>query len=63
MTRANAPGNSFTFLMAGISTDYTEVMPIRDNVKSWEIALFLLLGTLPQILILGWILNQTVLGL
>lgn len=58
MTRANAPGNSFTFLMAGVSTDYTEVMSIKDTMKSWKIALFLPLVTLPQILILGYLLNH-----
>lgn len=60
MTRAQAPGNSFTFLMAGVSTDYTEVMSIKDSMRSWKIALFLPLITLPQVLILGWVLNQTV---
>jgi len=58
MARANAPGNSFTFLMAGVSTDYTEVMSIKDTMKSWKIALFLPLITLPQILVLGYLLNH-----
>ncbi len=58
LTRAAAPGNGFTFLMAGIATDYTEVMVIRDLTKSWKVALFLPLVTLPQVLIIGWILNQ-----
>jgi uncharacterized membrane protein YraQ (UPF0718 family) len=58
VTRAAAPGNGFTFLMAGVATDYTEVMVIRDMTKSWKIALFLPLITVPQILIIGWILNQ-----
>ncbi len=58
MTRAHAPGNSFTFLMAGVSTDYTEVMSIKDTMKSWKIALFLPLVTLPQILVLGYLLNH-----
>lgn len=58
LTRAGAPGNSFAFLMAGISTDYTEVMVIRDTTKSWKIALFLPLITLPQVLVIGFILNQ-----
>ena len=58
MTRAAAPGNSFTFLMAGVSTDYTEVMVLKDTTKSWKIALYLPLLTLPQILVLGWVLNQ-----
>ena len=58
VTRAAAPGNGFTFLMAGIATDYTEVMVIRDLTKSWKIALFLPLVCLPQVLVVGWILNQ-----
>ena len=33
LTRAAAPGNSFTFLMAGVATDYTEVMVIKDTSK------------------------------
>ena len=58
VTRAAAPGNGFTFLMAGVATDYTEIMVLRDLTKSWKIALFLPLVTLPQVLILGWLLNQ-----
>jgi uncharacterized membrane protein YraQ (UPF0718 family) len=56
--RAQAPGNSFAFLMAGVSTDYTEIMSIRDTMKSWKLALALPLVSLPQIILLGWILNQ-----
>ena len=58
VTRAAAPGNGFTFLMAGVATDYTEVMVIRDSTRSWKIALFLPLLTLPQVLLVGWILNH-----
>jgi len=58
VTRAAAPGNGFTFLMAGVATDYTEVMVIRDMTQSWKIALFLPLVSVPQILVIGWILNQ-----
>lgn len=57
VTRAHAPGNAFTFLMAGVSTDYTEIMVLKDTTKSWKIALFLPLVTLPQVIFLGWILN------
>ncbi len=57
VTRAGAPGNAFTFLMAGASTDYTEIMILRDTTKSWKIALFLPLVTLPQIVALGYLLN------
>lgn len=58
MNRAGAPGNSFTFLMAGVATDYTEVMSIRDTTNSWRIALFLPLITVPQIVLIGAVLNQ-----
>ena len=58
LTRAAAPGNSFTFLMAGVATDYTEVMVIKDTSHSWKIALFLPLITLPQILVIGYFLNH-----
>lgn len=58
MNRASAPGNSFTFLMAGVATDYTEVMSIRETTSSWKIALFLPLITVPQIVLIGAILNQ-----
>lgn len=58
VTRAAAPGNGFTFLMAGVATDYTEVMVLKDLTQSWKIALFLPLVSLPQILVIGWALNQ-----
>ena len=57
MNRAGAPGNSFTFLMAGVATDYTEVMVVRDTTRSWKLALFLPLITVPQVLALGFVLN------
>lgn len=60
MNRGGAPGNAFTFMMAGVSTDYTEIMSIRDTTGSWRLALALPLYTLPQILLLGWLLNQAV---
>lgn len=57
VNRAGAPGNAFTFLMAGVATDYTEIMVLKDTTKSWKIALFLPLITLPQVIILGVLLN------
>lgn len=60
MNRASAPGNSFTFLMAGVSTDYTEILSLKETAKSWKIALFLPLITVPQVLIIGLILNGTI---
>ena len=57
LTRAHAPGHSFAFLMTGVSTDYTEIMGLKETTKSWKIALFLPLVTLPQVITLAWILN------
>ncbi len=57
MNRANAPGNGFAFLMTGVSTDYTEVMVIKDTMKSWKIALFLPLITVPQVAVIALLLN------
>jgi len=60
LTRANAPGNGFAFLMTGVSTDYTEIMVLRETTKSFKIALFLPLITVPQVLIVAWLLNGIV---
>jgi uncharacterized protein len=57
MGRAGAPGNSFTFLMAGIATDYTEIMVIRDTTRSWKLALMLPVVTVPQVVLIGALLN------
>ncbi|MBX2834270.1 MAG: permease [Micavibrio sp.] len=57
MNSGGAVGNGFAFLMAGVATDYTEIMVVREFTKSWKIALFLPLITLPQIILLGWIMN------
>ncbi|GLS26607.1 hypothetical protein GCM10007877_23230 [Marinibactrum halimedae] len=58
LTRANAPGNSFAFLMTGVSTDYTEVMVLKETTRSWKIALFLPLLSLPQVIVIAFLLNQ-----
>lgn len=58
VTRAAAPGNGFAFLMAGVATDYTEILVIREFTKSWKVALSLPVLTVPQVLLLGWIMNQ-----
>lgn len=57
LTRAKAPGNGFAFLMAGVATDYTEIMILKDTTKSWKTALFLPLITIPQVFITAWIIN------
>ena len=54
---ANAPGNGFIFLMAGVATDYTEMMVLKDTTKSWKMAFILPLLTVPQIVVLGYIFN------
>ncbi len=58
LTRAKAPGNGFAFLMAGVATDYTEIMILKDTAKSWRLALFLPLITVPQVLIVAWLINS-----
>ena len=57
LTRAHAPGNSFAFLMTGVATDYTEIMVLRDTSKSWKIALFLPLITIPQVILIALLIN------
>tara|TARA_R100000900_G_scaffold1439_2_gene3233 strand:+ start:184076 stop:185164 length:1089 start_codon:yes stop_codon:yes gene_type:complete len=57
LNRANAPGNSFAFLMTGVSTDYTEIMVLREATRSWKIPLFLPLITVPQIILVSWLIN------
>ncbi|MCZ6643080.1 MAG: permease, partial [Gammaproteobacteria bacterium] len=57
MNVAHAPGNSFTFLLAGVATDYTEVMVMKEATGSWKIALFLPLVTVPQVLLIAVVLN------
>lgn len=62
LNRGGAPGNAFTFLMAGVATDYTEILSLRETTRSWKIALFLPLVTVPQIVLLGWLLNRYAVG-
>ena len=54
---AKAPGNSFAFLMTGVSTDYTEIMILKNITRSWKIALFLPLLTVPQVILIAWLMN------
>jgi uncharacterized membrane protein YraQ (UPF0718 family) len=58
ITRAGAPGNGFAFLMAGVSTDYTEILVIREFAKSLKVALLMPMMTVPQILFIGHIMNS-----
>ena len=57
INRAGAPGNGFAFLMGGVATDYTEILVMRETTKSWKVALFIPLISLPQILIVAWLMN------
>ncbi len=58
LNHAGAPGNSFAFLMTGVATDYTEIMVLRETTGGWKIPLFLPLLTVPQVLLIAWIMNQ-----
>ncbi len=58
LVRAQAPGNSFAFLMTGVSTDYTEIMVLKETTKSWKIALFLPLITVPQVIVIALVMNN-----
>ena len=59
MNRASAPGNAFTFLMAGVATDYTEVLVLKEVTGRLKAALLLPLLTVPQVIAIGLILNGT----
>ncbi len=60
---AKAPGNAFIFLMAGAATDLTEILLIRQTMKSWKVALALPLITVPQIVLIGVLMNLDLLPL
>lgn len=57
VTRAGAPGNGFVFLMAGAATDYTEIMALKETTGGWTKALLLPAVTVPQILVIGYLVN------
>jgi uncharacterized membrane protein YraQ (UPF0718 family) len=54
--QTGAFGNSFVFLMAGVSTDYTELGLVASNIGK-RTALCIPLITVPQILVLGYLFN------
>jgi len=54
--QTGAFGNSFTFLMAGVATDYTEIGLIWHNIGK-KAALWIPIITVPQILFLGYLFN------
>jgi uncharacterized membrane protein YraQ (UPF0718 family) len=57
LSRAGSPGNSFAFLMAGVSTDYTELAVIKQTTGSWNITFLLPILTIPQIFVVSYFLN------
>lgn len=57
LLRAKAPGNMFAFLMTGVSTDYTEIMALKETTGRWKVSLFLPLVTLPQVVLVALLLN------
>ena len=54
--QTKAFGNSFTFLMAGVATDYTEIGLLWSNIGK-KTALWLPVITVPQILVLAYLFN------
>jgi uncharacterized membrane protein YraQ (UPF0718 family) len=54
--QTGALGNSFTFLMAGVVTDYTEIGLLWTNI-GWRTAVWLPIITVPQVLLLAWLFN------
>ena len=58
LNRAGAPGNGFAFLMAGAATDYTEILALRETTRSWKTAFLLPAVTVPQVVLLGWLMNR-----
>lgn len=57
INRADAPGNGFAFLMAGVATDYTEVMSLKDTTGRWVLALALPLLAVPQTVLVAALIN------
>lgn len=55
--KTSALGNSFVFLMAGVSTDYTEIGLLWTNIGK-RTALWLPAITVPQVVLLGYIANK-----
>jgi len=44
-------------MMAGVATDYTEIMVLKETTRSWKLTLFLPLLTLPQVVVVALVLN------
>ena len=57
-TQTGALGNPFIFLMAGVATDYTEIGLLWSNIGR-RTALWLPAVTVPQILFVAWLFNNS----
>ena len=44
--------------MAGAATDYTEILSLRETTRSWRATLALPLISTPQVVLLGWLIQQ-----
>ncbi len=55
--QGGAFGNAFAFLMGGVITDYTEIAVIWTRLGP-RTALWMIALTLPQVVLLGWLLNR-----
>lgn len=62
INRAGAPGNGFTFLMAGVATDYTEIMSLRETTGRWVLAFALPILAVPQTLLVAALINHLYAG-
>ena len=54
--RTGALGNAFTFLMAGVVTDFTELSVVWANLGRAAVG-WILLVTLPQVVLIGMVMN------
>ena len=54
--RTGALGNAFGFLMAGVVTDFTELSAVWANLGGKTVG-WLLVVTLPQVFLLGMVMN------
>ena len=55
--QTHAFGNAFAFLMAGVVTNFTEIALVWKNIGR-RTAIWMVTLTLPQVILLGWILNK-----
>lgn len=55
--QTGALGNAFAFLMGGVVTDLTELSALWANLGRRAV-LWLLVVTLPQVFVIGWVLNS-----